>query len=101
MREGCCHFSLLQRSHRRKFRSSIGCKNRTVETIPLAVGPETRWTVDLEPGAYELDVFAYYESGGASGDVSGSLGLTVAGAKQWDALHVSPVEPSMWVCSSG
>ena len=69
--------------------------------MPLVPGSETRWTVDLEPDAYEPDVFAYFESdAGATGDVSGTLGLTVAGAKQWDALGVSAVEPSMWVCSS-
>ena len=45
---------------------------REVERVPLAPGSETRWTVDLEPGAYELDVFAHFESdAGATGDVSG------------------------------
>ena len=78
----------------------LGCDNRSVETIPLELGPETTWTVDLEPGAYELAVFASYESEGANGHVSGSLGLTVAGAKHWDALGVYEVERSMRVCSS-
>jgi hypothetical protein len=45
----------------------LGCDRRTIETIPLALGPETRWTVDLASGAYQLDVFASYESEGASG----------------------------------
>jgi hypothetical protein len=58
----------------------LGCDDRTIETVALAPGPQTPWTVDLEPGAYELDVFGYFESdAGATGDVSGTLGLTVAG----------------------
>jgi len=77
----------------------LGCEGRAVATVPLAVGPLTRWTVDLEWGAYQLDVFAYFESDeGATGDVSGTLGLTVAGPKKWDALGVGAVKPSMPVC---
>jgi hypothetical protein len=54
------------------------CKRKTVESIPLALGPETAWRVDLDPGRYELDVFAYFEApNGRSGDVSGSLGVLV------------------------
>jgi hypothetical protein len=79
----------------------LGCRRGRIERIPLALGPETRWTVDLEPGAYELYLSASYESEGASGFVSGSLGLTVAGAKKWDALGVSSVEPDMWACPPG
>jgi hypothetical protein len=68
--------------------------------VPLALGRETRWTVDLEPGAYELDVCGYFESDvGASGDVSGSLGLTVAGTKEYGALGVSAVKPALKVCA--
>jgi hypothetical protein len=78
----------------------LGCDDRTIETVALAPGPQTRWTVDLEPGAYELDVFGYFESdAGATGDVSGTLGLTVAGGKKWDALGVGAVKPSMEVCA--
>jgi hypothetical protein len=77
----------------------LGCDDRTVATVPLARGPLTRWTVDLEPGAYQLDVFVYFESDeGATGDVSGTLGLTVAGGKKWDALRVGAVKPSLQVC---
>jgi hypothetical protein len=77
----------------------LGCEDREVEAVPLALGRETRWTVDLEPGAYELDVFGYFESdAGATGDVSGALGLTVAGAKENDALGVLDVESRMQVC---
>ena len=44
------------------------------------------WRIDLEPGAYELDVFALFELGdGLSGDTSGSLGLLVGGGpKEYD-----------------
>lgn len=78
----------------------LGCEDREVERIPLALGPETAWTVDLEAGAYELDVFGYFESElGATGDVSGSLGLLVGGGpKKDDALGVIRAEPSMRVC---
>jgi hypothetical protein len=56
----------------------LGCEDRAVAEIPLALGPETTWTVDLPAGEYELDVFSYFEaSDGRSGDVSGSLGLLV------------------------
>ncbi len=81
--------------------TSLGCDHRWVEIVPLALGAETLWTVDLEPGAYQLDVFGYFESdAGATGDVSGSLGLTVAGPKQWDALGVSASDPAL-VCPPG
>jgi hypothetical protein len=82
--------------------SGSGCysDDRTGETVALAPGPQTPWRVDLEPGAYELDVFGYFESdAGATGDVSGTLGLTVAGGKKWDALGVGPVNPSIQVCA--
>jgi hypothetical protein len=80
----------------------LGCEDPQLESVPLALGPETRWTVDLEPGAYELHVFGYFESDvGATGDVSGTLGLTVAGPKKWDALGVGAVEPDMEVCPFG
>jgi hypothetical protein len=77
----------------------LGCGNREVQSVPLVTGHETRWTVGLERGAYGLHVFAYFEStAGATGDMTGSLGLTVAGAKKRDALGVRAVEPSMQVC---
>jgi hypothetical protein len=78
----------------------LGCDERKVDRVPLALGPETRWMVDLQPGAYRLDVFGYFESDeGATGDVSGTLGLTVAGPKRWDALGVLAVDPAL-VCPS-
>jgi hypothetical protein len=58
-----------------------------------------QWDVDLDPGAYQLDVFARFEaSDGRAGDVSGVLGLTVPGPKENDALGVHGVKRSMQVC---
>jgi hypothetical protein len=78
----------------------LGCENREVERVPLALGPETRWTIDLEFGGYELDVFGYFESSdGATGDVSGALGLFVGGGpKKYDALGVTGIKRAMQVC---
>jgi hypothetical protein len=65
----------------------LGCEEELV-SVPL--GPETRWEVDLEPGAYELQIFTTFEAGTASGDTSGVLGLLVdAGAP----LEVRPAGP--------
>ena len=56
----------------------LGCKERTVARILLAPGPVTTWNVELAPGAYEIDVFAYFVAAdGRGGDVSGWLGLLV------------------------
>jgi hypothetical protein len=78
----------------------LGCADREVERAPLALGPQTRWTVDLPTGGYQLDVFGYFEAdSGASGDVSGTLGLYVGGGpKEYDALGVTAVKPAMQVC---
>lgn len=79
----------------------LGCEDREVERVPLALGPETRWTIDLETGAYELDVFGYFESsGGATGDVSGALGLVVGGGpKKYDYLGVTGIKRALQVCA--
>jgi hypothetical protein len=78
----------------------LGCEGREVERVPLALGPQTRWTVDLATGGYQLDVFGNFESGsGATGDVSGTLGLYVGGGpKEYDALGVTAIKPAMQVC---
>jgi hypothetical protein len=56
----------------------LGCARKTIAEIPLAVGPATTWRVELEPGAYEVEVFAYFDApDGRSGDVSGAVGLLV------------------------
>lgn len=79
----------------------LGCEGREVARIPLALGPETPWTIDLARGAYELDVFGYFETEeGATGDVSGALGLLVGGGpKTDDALGVTGIEREMQVCA--
>jgi hypothetical protein len=56
----------------------LGCKSATAARIFLERGSETRWRAELEPGAYELEVFVYFEADdGRSGDVSAALGLVV------------------------
>ena len=81
----------------------LGYEGPEVDRIPLALGLETGWTIDLERGAYELDVFGYFETAeGATGDVSGALGLLVGGGpKEYDALGVTAIKRKMQVCPSG
>lgn len=81
----------------------LGCTDRESGTIVLEPGSrEHAWIVGLEHGAYQLEVFARFKAtDGRSGDVSGTLGLTVAGPKKWDALGVGAVEPDMKVCPFG
>jgi hypothetical protein len=56
----------------------LGCKSATVARIFLDRGSETERRVTLEPGAYELQVFVYFEADdGRAGDVSAALGLVV------------------------
>lgn len=78
----------------------LGCQRPEVQSLPLALGPETHWTVDLDPGAYQLDVHVHFKSSAARGDVSGSLGLIVADRTMADgpAAGVSEIQPSMQVC---
>lgn len=78
----------------------LGCTDQVTAEITLEPGTgEHRWDVDLDHGAYQLDVFALFEANdGRTGHVSGTLGLTVAGPKKWDALGVSGVRRSMQVC---
>jgi hypothetical protein len=53
----------------------LGC-DRQLSSLELA-DPTTEWTVDLEPGSYELEVFAVFEAASTNGDTSASLGLLV------------------------
>jgi hypothetical protein len=78
----------------------LGCTEHVVEEITLEPGTGKHpWKVDLKHGAYQLDVFARFQADdGRSGDVSGSLGLTVAGPKKWDALGVGEITVRMPVC---
>jgi hypothetical protein len=57
---------------------ALGCgPERAIGEFELT-GSTTTWTVELEPGAYELWAFAYFDDGmGASGDTSGAVGLLV------------------------
>jgi hypothetical protein len=55
----------------------LGCQKKSVAEIPLVPGPATTWRVELEPGAYALDIFVMFEGEKKSGDVSGALGLLV------------------------
>jgi hypothetical protein len=57
--------------------------------IPLVRGPVTTWRVELDPGAYELDVFVMFEGGEKSGDVSGALGLLVDETARLEVVPVS------------
>jgi hypothetical protein len=78
----------------------LGCWDRAVRDFALTPGAgEHEWKVDLPSGAYQLDVFALFEAeDGRSGDVTGSLALTVAGPKKWDALGVGAIADRMPVC---
>jgi hypothetical protein len=78
----------------------LGCTEQVMEEIALESGTGKHlWKVDLKHGAYQLDVFARFQADdGRSGDVSGSLGLTVAGPKKRDALGVGAITGRMPVC---
>jgi len=57
----------------------LGCERDVFERFRLARGEAaTTWNVDLEPGAYELWVFARFAGDTKTGDVSGGLGLVVS-----------------------
>ena len=53
----------------------LGC-DRKLSALEVA-GPMTEWAVDLEPGSYELEAFAVFETASTNGDTSASLGLLV------------------------
>jgi len=57
----------------------LGCEHDVLRTIDLPAGKQsTAFPVDLDPGAYELYVFARFKADdGRSGDASGSVGLLV------------------------
>jgi hypothetical protein len=57
---------------------------------------ETHWQVNLDPGAYEVDVFARFASNdGRKGDVSGSLGLLVDPER---TPEIIPMDASLALC---
>jgi len=74
----------------------LGCGPARTEARFELSRHSTRWTVDLEPGAYELSVFAYFDDGaGTSGDLAGTVGLLVDPDR---APAVVPVDESLAVC---
>jgi hypothetical protein len=78
----------------------LGCTDRETKQLAFPPDGELHWDVDLEPGAYQLDVFVIFATDdGRHGDTSGTLGLAVAGAKSNDALGVLEVRPRMQVCT--
>jgi hypothetical protein len=55
-----------------------GCKAVTAARVFLERGVETRWQARLEPGAYEVQLFVYFETDdGSIGDLSAAFGLLV------------------------
>jgi hypothetical protein len=74
----------------------LGCgPERTVTTFELE-SATMPWDVALEPGAYELSVFAYFDDGaGTSGDVAGTLGLLVEPDRE---PAIIPIDESLAVC---
>jgi hypothetical protein len=77
----------------------LGCIDRESKQLAFPPTGDLHWDVDLEPGAYQLDVFVIFATDdGRHGDTSGTLGLTVAGAKSNDALGVLEVRPRLQVC---
>jgi hypothetical protein len=77
----------------------LGCLEKETATIELPADGQLHWQVDLDPGAYQLDVFALFElNDGLSGDLSGTLGLLVS---ESDAREIVPVKPADPVCPFG
>jgi hypothetical protein len=71
----------------------LGCTDRELVPIDLVDG---LWTVDLPPGAYELQAFATFGDGtGPSGDTAGSLGLLVDPDRK---PSVVKAKPGLFVC---
>jgi hypothetical protein len=74
----------------------LGCGDQLVATLVLGAAG-VKWAVDVEPGAYQLDVFvqAFDDGKGTTGDISGSLGLLVDPAGD---PAIIPVDESLAVC---
>jgi hypothetical protein len=75
----------------------LGCQDKETLSFDLTPGMgETHWRVQLEPGAYQFDVFTRFHSDdGRNGDVSGSLGLLIESA---GPPRTVPVDPDLAVC---
>jgi hypothetical protein len=78
----------------------LGCADRQAKKLDFPENGELHWPVSLDPGAYQLDVFAYFEANnGLKGDVSGSLGLLVGGGpKKYDYSGVVALDETLAVC---
>lgn len=78
----------------------LGCVDEETQKLDLPDPGELDWEVDLEPGAYQLDVFALFDLGdGVSGDTSGTLGLLVGGGpKEFDYSGVVALDETLAVC---
>ena len=74
----------------------LGCHDR--ELLTVALGPQgVEWSVELEPGAYELQAFARFEAeNGLSGETAASLGLLVDPAREAGIVEASP---DLFVCA--
>jgi hypothetical protein len=78
----------------------LGCFDQEVKALDLPANGELEWAVDLDPGAYQLDVFVVFKTDdGLTGDSSGTLGLVVGGTKSGDALGVIRMKRSMMACA--
>jgi hypothetical protein len=67
--------------------------DRELAPIELADGT---WTVDLEPGAYELQAFATFgDETSPSGDTAGSLGVLVDPDRR---PKIVQAKPDLFVC---
>jgi hypothetical protein len=76
----------------------LGCE-RTTRVVPLTVGTGTRFALDVAPGGYEVDVFAYFAAEDRrTGDVSGSLGVLVDEQRPLEVLAASAEHR---VCADG
>jgi hypothetical protein len=78
----------------------LGCEKLVAYTIALEPGKATRWKVAVPPGAYELETFAYFESGDGrtSGDVSGGFGLFVDSSRSPEVVPASSVDSDRSAC---
>ncbi|HSK15182.1 MAG TPA: hypothetical protein VK915_03345 [Gaiellaceae bacterium] len=73
----------------------LGC-GQEAASVPLE--SPAPWTVDLEPGAYALEVFYEFEGEGLSGDTSVALGLLVDRA---EPAVIVPIDSTVRACPDG
>ena len=74
----------------------LGCSHKVAEIAVDA--PETTWQVDLDPGLYELELYADFEAAAKSGDTTASLGLEVDPTA---AAAIVPVPDPLPACPGG